>query len=216
MTELGLFEAIDSLRSMRRLKPDPIPRAVLERILSAGTKAPSGMNSQPWAFVVVEDPARKRFLQERYLDGMRRRFVLTPPADDDRSPAARRTRAALHLAEHLHEAPVLLVVCGKRDWPAAVPPERRVGHAPPSYGSVYPCVQNILLACRGLGLGATLTTMHQFFEEELHAEFAIPDDYGVVVIIPIGYPLGRFGPLTRRPLSEIAYSDVWGRPWAAS
>ncbi len=212
MHDIGLFEAIDSLRSMRRLKPDPIPRDVVRRILEAGTKAPSGQNLQPWAFVVVEDAARKLFLKERYLDGMRRRFNLTPPSPEDKSSAAKTTRAALYLAEHFHEAPILLLVCGKRDWPAVVPKEKRVGRAPPSYGSVYPCIQNILLACRGLNLGATLTTMHQFFEDELHREFAIPEEYGVVTIIPIGYPLGIFGPVARKPLAEVTHANAWGNP----
>ena len=107
--------------------------------------------------------------------------------------------------------PVLLLVCGKRDWPFAVPTEQRVGHAPPSYGSVYPCVQNILLACRALGLGATLTTMHQMFEAELHEHFEIPQSHGVVAMIPIGYPLGRFGPVTRKPIAEVAFSRRWGQ-----
>lgn len=107
---------------------------------------------------------------------------------------------------------MLLLVCGRRDWPAAVPPERRTGPAPPSYGSVYPCVQNILLACRGLGLGATLTTMHQFFEPELHAEFASPAEYGVVAMIAIGYPCDRFGPVTRLSVERVTHQDRWGTP----
>ena len=82
--------------------------------------------------------------------------------------------------------------------------------APPNYGAIYPCVQNILLACRAVGLGAALTTMHQVFEEEMCARFEIPDEYGVVVTIPIGYPLGNFGPVTRRPLDEVTYLDRWG------
>ncbi|MGH7859963.1 MAG: hypothetical protein ACREQY_21765, partial [Candidatus Binatia bacterium] len=83
--------------------------------------------------------------------------------------------------------------------------------APPSYGPVYPCIQNILLACRGLGLGASLTTMHQLFEAELHERFAIPDDFGVVALIPIGFPTGRFGAVRRIPAEEKTHFDRWGR-----
>ncbi|MBT6274581.1 MAG: nitroreductase family protein, partial [Chromatiales bacterium] len=126
---------------------------------------------------------------------------------------ARTGRAAWHLSQHMHEAPVLLLVCGKRDWPFLVPAEERVGLAPPSYGSVYPCVQNILLTCRALGLGATLTTLHQLFQPELHERFGIPDDIGVVSMIPIGYPLGNFGPMTRRPVEEVAHQGKWGTPF---
>jgi len=211
MSELGLFDTIKSLRAMRRLKPDPVPLELIRKVLDAGTKAPSGMNSQPWAFVVVQDAEGKKFIQERYHGALVSRFGDMTPAPEDRSPRARLVRAALHLAEHLHEAPVLLLVCGRRDWPFAVPPEKREGKAPPSYGSVYPCVQNILLACRALGLGASLTTMHQLFEDELHERFGIPEEYGVVSLIPIGFPQGKFGPITRRPAEEMTHFDRWGR-----
>jgi len=75
---------------------------------------------------------------------------------------------------------------------------------------VYPCVQNILLACRAVGLGAALTTMHQVFEEQLHEYFGIPDNYGVVVVIPIGWPRGHFGPVRRIPAEEKTHFNAWG------
>ena len=195
---------------MRRLKPDPIPDEVLKHILESGTQAPNGQNTQPWAFVVVRDSEAKQFLQRHYYKAMSEGAGLEPPAPDDQSRAARSRRAAHYLAVHLHEAPVLLLVCGKRDWPFVVEPQHRVGDAPPSYGSVYPCIQNVLLACRAYGLGATLTTMHQLFQPELHAYFEIPAAYGVVAMIPIGYPMGQFGPVRRRPLTEVAHYDKWG------
>jgi nitroreductase len=210
---MELFEAIHTLRAMRRLKPDPVPAELITRVLAAGTQAPSGQNTQPWRFVVVRDPAAKAFVQERYHRAMLERFgaFLPLPRELD-VPEARSLRAALYLSEHLHETPVLLVVCGKRDWPAAIPPHARVGKAPPSYGSLYPCIQNILLACRALGLGANLTTMHMLFEAELANYLGVPDDHGIVAIVPIGYPRGKFGPLTRRPVEEVTYYDRWGNP----
>lgn len=211
MSEIDLFEAMHTMRAIRRLKPDPVPWELLRKVLEAGTKAPSGQNTQPWAFVVVQDPEGKKFIQERYHHAMTSRFGAMMPALDDRSSQARIFRAAIHLSEHMHETPVLLLVCGLRDWPAAIPPDKRVGKAPPSYGSVYPCVQNILLACRGLGLGATLTTAHMFFEEELHERFGIPEKYDVVVLIPIGFPQGKFGPVSRRPVEEVTHFDRWGK-----
>ena len=86
-----------------------------------------------------------------------------------------------------------------------------MGKAPPSYGSLYPCIQNILLACRALGLGASLTTMHAIFEDELAQHLGVPDDYGMVAIIPIGYPRGKFGGVSRRPIEELTYYDRWGK-----
>jgi len=205
------FELVRNMRAMRRLKPDPVPPHVLRQVLDAGVHAPSGMNTQPWAFLVVQGQASKRFLGEQYKNAMHERFGDVFRADpEDRSPRARMLRAVHHQIEHLAESPVLLLVCGKRDWPFAVPPEKRVGPAPPNYGAVYPCIQNILLACRDLGLGATLTTMHQVFEAELTREFEIPEEYGVVAMIPIGYPQGRFGGVTRIPAEECTYFDRWG------
>lgn len=101
------------------------------------------------------------------------------------------------------------MVCGKRDWPFKVPAEERIGEGPPNYGAVYPCVQNILLACRAVGLGAALTTMHQVFEDELHEYFDIPSNYDVVVTIPTGHPMGKFGSVTRTPAEDGTFIDTW-------
>ena len=210
ITDAPLFETIYSLRAMRKLKTDPVPPELIERIIEAGTQAPSGMNTQPWAFLVVTDPAAKQFFGSRYDYWLRERFGAQLASMDLHSPMGRTTQAALHLAEHMHEAPVLLMACGKRDWPFAVPAAARVGKAPPSHGSIYPAVQNMLLAARGLGLGASLTTMHQMFEDELHAYFGIPENYGVVAVLPIGWPRGRFGAVRREPVSAKTHYEKWG------
>ncbi len=210
--ELGVFETMHSMRAMRRLRTDPVPTEMIRKILDAGIRAPSGQNLQAWAFVVLQEADNKKFFQERYHQAMMDRFgEVLKPKDDDTSSWARIIRSALHLAEHMHEAPVLLLVCGKRDWPFAIPPEKREGKAPPSYGSIYPCVQNILLACRALGLGASLTTMHQMFEDELQQRLGIPSEFGVVATIPIGFPTGKFCPVKRRPVTEVTHFDRWGQ-----
>jgi nitroreductase len=207
----GFFDLVGNVRAMRRLKPDPVPPELLRRVLDAGVQAPSGMNTQPWAFLVLREPDDKRWFGEQYRAAMESRFGGLRAAADDASALARQLRAVRYQMDHMHEFPLLLIVCGKRDWPFRVPQEERVGPAPPNYGAVYPCVQNILLACRALGLGAALTTMHQVFEEELCRRFEIPGDWGVVVSMPIGWPMGRFGPVTRRPAEEVTYYDRWGR-----
>jgi len=207
----GLFETLHTLRAMRRLKPDPVPDAMIRTVLEAAVCAPSGQNTQPWAFLVVTDVEGKRFFGERYRHWMRERFGSRLEEADDSTPLGRTVKAALHLADHIHEAPALIFCCGKRDWPFAVPACERVGLAPPSYGSVYPAVQNILLACRGLGLGASLTTMHQMFEPEMHEFFGIPEAYGVVAVIPLGFPRGRFGPVSREPVETKTHFNRWGR-----
>ncbi|MBI2799229.1 MAG: nitroreductase family protein [Gammaproteobacteria bacterium] len=209
--EPTLFEVIHSTRAMRRLKPDPVPKVLLDKILAAGICAPSGRNRQPWAFLVLREPAPKRFFADRYLSAMQKRFENSTLNPDDNSARARALRSTLHLAEHMHEVPVILLVCGERNWPLGVPPGWRVGRAPPSYASTLPCAQNILLAARALGLGACLTTLHQTFEIELCHYLRIPDDFGVAVAIPLGFPQGKFGPVTRRFASELTYYDTWGR-----
>jgi nitroreductase len=212
VSEPGFFEILNSTRAMKRLKPDPVPLELIQRVLDAGTKAPSGVNTQPWEFLLVRDPQIKRWVQERYLHFATERFG-TQAAIEKRTatPHTRMLRTVMHLAEHLHEAPVLLFVCGHRDWPAAVPMHQRVGKAPPPHGSIYPCVQNILLACRAVGLGASLTTIHHMFEEELAIRLGVPDTVSLVALLPIGHPHGRFGPVTRTPASDLTHFDRWSR-----
>ena len=211
MNDPGLFETMFSLRAMRRLKKDPIPQEVLDRILSAGTQAPSGMNSQPWTFVALQDPATKKVIQEKYHEGLRQRMGnLSVARFPKHTPIGRSMRAVVELAENMHEAPLLLMVCGKRDWPYQTLPEKRTGKAPPNYGASYPCVQNILLACRALGLGASLTTTHRLYEAEIAERLGVPDEYGLVVLIPIGYPRGNFGPIARIPAAKLPHYDSWG------
>ena len=203
-----VFEIMSTMQAMRRLKRDPVPRELLMKVLNAGVQVPSGQNTQPWEFLVLQSDDARQFFGNHYRNAFHERMT-HPPADDDRSRRARSLRAALHLADHVAEAPVILLVCGLRDWPFAVADDQRVGLAPPSYGSVYPCVQNILLACRASGLGASLTTLHQVFQDELHEYFDIPTSHGVVAAIPIGFPTGRFGPVRRKPAEKKTHFDRW-------
>ena len=208
-SNLPFFDLVGNVRAMRRLKPDPVPLELIRRVLWAGVQAPSGQNTQPWAFVLLSEPESKQWFAERYAVAIRGRGRRTPNLDG-RTSASRQFRAVHYQVDHMHETPYILLVCGKRDWPFRVPEAERVGLAPPSYGSVFPCVQNILLACRALGLGAALTTMHQVFEAELQERFGIPEEYGIVATIPIGWPLGSFGPVRRHPAEDVTFFNAWG------
>ena len=210
MNDTDIFHVMHTMRAMRRLKPDPVPDALIRQVLDAAVCAPSGQNLQRWAFLVVDDPAGKRFFGERYDYWMRNRFADVLEKVDYTTREGRLVKAAMHLSEHMHEVPLLLFCCGVRDWPFAVPAAQRTGLAPPSYGSIYPAVQNVLLACRALGLGASLTTMHQMFEPEMHAFFGIPDTHGVVAVIPIGFPVGSFGPVARAPAATKTHYNRGG------
>ena len=207
----AFFDLVGNVRAMRRLRPDPIPDELLFKVLNAGVQAPSGMNTQPWSFLVLRKDDDKQWFAERYKAAIESRFGgAVAPKDGDASGLARQLLALRYQMDHMHEFPILLIVCGLRDWPFKVPRAERVGLAPPNFGAVYPCVQNILLACRAVGLGAALTTMHQVFEDELIQRFGIPSEYGVVVTMPIGYPMGRFGSVRRTPAEEVTYFDRWG------
>jgi len=204
------FDLVSQVRAMRRLKTDPVPMEKIRKILQAGVQATSAQNTQPWRFLALTSVEQRQWFGEHYRRAMYETLGSRLDVEsEDKSPRAREVRTVRHQVEHMGETPLIVLVAGKRDWPFKVPESERVGTAPPSYGSVYPCVQNILLACRSLGLGAALTTMHQMFEDELHQRFNIPHDHGVVVALPIGYPEGNFGPVTRTPASEVTYFNRW-------
>ena len=202
-----LFEIIRTTRSMRRLKPDPVAPALIRQVLEAGTAAPSGGNMQTWRFLVVRDPAIKIAVAHWYRRGWHefvaaRYRASTPPPGSSRDRFDRLLAAAEHLADHLHEAPVWIVPCLEGGT-----------HTRTSGASIYPAVQNMLLAARALGLGATLTTLYLLFEKDAEAALGLPEGAHSYAILPIGYPLGKFGPVARAPLGDVVYADRWGEAW---
>ena len=125
-----------------------------------------------------------------------------PAPGMDRARFLRLLDAAEYLAQHIHEAPVWIVPCLQGDAPTRT-----------SGSSIYPAVQNILLAARALGLGATLTTLYLSFERDAEAALGLPPDWYSYAIIPIGYPMGRFGPVRRVALEDVVYQDRWGQAY---
>ena len=218
--EPGLFEIMYSLRSMRRLKPDPVPDGLVWKVLDAAIRAPSGGNTQPWRFLVIRDAETKLFIQERYRRGWDRYVqanlkaaaeAAVPMPEAEAAARAKMIGAATHLADHLHEAPVMLLVCmqpRKMDLPPD--PESQPPSPAALYASIFPAVQNILLACRAHGLGATLTTLHLLYERAIKTKLGIPDEIETVALIPIGWPIGKFGPTSRAPVETLTYWDRWG------
>ncbi len=213
MTEIGLFEAIYSTRSMRRLKPDPIPEETLKKIIDAGVHAPSGSNFQNWAFVLVQDSDDKRFIRDHYLKTYQEleRLGSIPAMADLPLDRQRMFASAIYLAEYLHKAPVILLACTGTDFPTYANTDNPRSITATLHASIYPAVQNILLACRALGVGATLTTVHYFFEDELKQRLGIPEDKEIAGLIPLGYPVGRFGPTSRGPVEEVIHWGRWGK-----
>jgi nitroreductase len=204
-----LFEIIGTTRAMRRLKPDPVPEELVQKILRAGVCAANGGNTQRWRFLVIKDQEIKKRVQvwyKRALDevvGPRYRNSAPPPGVT-REQYDRQHAAVEYLTHHFHEAPVWIVAC--LDEGTATPTRS-------SGASIYPAVQNMLLAARALGLGATLTTRHLLYEKESEAALGLPPGVHSYAILPIGYPMGNFGPVGRGPLKEIVYQDHWGQPY---
>lgn len=213
MAEPGIFEVMYSTRSMRRLKPDPVPDEVIYRVLDAAIRAPSGGNTQHWRFLVVKDPQVKRHVQQVYQKGWNEVQAMyrnrSAPEHMAEEKFRRLLDAAAYLAEHLAEVPVLLFACLKE---RPMPPQLATKLARLSGSSIYPAVQNILLACRALGLGATLTTVSSLYEDELKPILQLPADVSTYSLIPIGYPRGKFGPVQRLPVEEVTCVDRWGTP----
>ena len=185
--ENDLMFIMKNMRPMRRLNQTLQARSDY-RNSRCRLCAPNALNTQPYKFIVLKDTEEKTWFGNSYDKAMILRFTPILPAESDNSKNARNIRTAMEFGKTMKDVPILLIVCGKRDWPFSVEEKDRVGLAPPSPGSVYPCVQNILLACRAKGLGASLTTMHQVFENELCQRLEIPEEYGIVAVIPIGCP----------------------------
>jgi nitroreductase len=202
-----LFDIIRTTRSMRRLKPDPVPNELIRKILEAGVSAPSGGNMQRWRFLVIHDPKIKETVGALYKrawdEQVAPRYRSGEPAPGtSRERFARMLAAAEHLANHIHEAPVWIVPCLEGATPTRT-----------SGSSVYPAVQNMLLAARALGLGTTLTTLYLQFEKEAEAALGLSSGVHSYALLPIGYPMGRFGPVRRVPLADVVYKDRWGQTY---
>jgi nitroreductase len=207
--EIGLFEAMYTLRAIRRLKPDPVSDELINKLIEAATKAPSGGDRQPWAFIVIRDPATRQKIGEWYLDAWNQTYGVVPQEARERLPAnlTRVLRSAEHLAHHLAEAPVLILACASAPGgpPGSPPGVAAASH----YGSIFPAVQNLLLAARGLGLGATLTTLHRLHEQDVKDLLGIPANVEAVALIPVGHPIGTYGPTKRRPVDEVIHHERW-------
>ena len=214
--DLDFFTVVDTQRALRRFLPDPVPDAAIRRVIAAATRAPSARGAEPWAFVVVRDGPTRTAIGERYLAAWEagEQFTAASNADHDvrdRPHYARMMRAAHDLATHFAAAPVLIACClDHRRLGPLVGPDGTLRSPVAAYASIFPAVQNLLLAARALGLGTTLTTLHRGFEPALKALLGIPAAVDVVALVPLGYPTDRFGPTRRRPVEEVAFLDRWG------
>ncbi|HLZ71789.1 MAG TPA: nitroreductase family protein [Dehalococcoidia bacterium] len=207
--EPGIFEVIYSARAMRRLRADQVPEELLLRLIEAAIQAPTPSNIQGWRWLIVRDAEQKERLaalnREAVLTYLERGSRLISPQSPAEAEQAERNRRALQWqADHLQEAPALIVACTDAD-PAMTPNSRRAAGAI----VIWPAIQNLLLAARALGLGATPTTLALSDRDAFRAVLDLPDEIEAHCLIPVGYPLGRFGPVSRPPVFELLRWDRW-------
>jgi nitroreductase len=206
---MPLEEVMTTQRAVRRLKPDPVPDGLVLRLIELALKAPTGSNAQNWEFVVVRDPAVRAKLARRNRQAwavygrLGRRLTRQDPK------MQRVLDAVQWQADHFEEIPVVVVAClrGLRSW---FPPIATASY----YGSIFPAVQNLLLAARAVNLGAALITLPLWSTWAARRILGCPWSVQPCAVIPLGWPRGRYGPTTRRPVGDVVSLDRYGnRPW---
>jgi nitroreductase len=196
---MPLGEAMFTQRAIRRYKPDPIPLEDLELMLEAAVKAPNGGNQQVARFLVVRDRDTLREFGALYREAWWAKRHDEGSASFEALPE--RFHPAAGLADAMADVPCVVLAFALHQGPA---------------NSVVPAVQNLMLAARALGIGSVPTTLHPTVMARVYALFGIPDDVAFHFCVPLGYPMGKFGPNVRRPTSETTFLDRWNAPvpWA--
>ncbi len=202
---MPLEEAMRTQRAVRRLRPDPVDDALVLRLIELAQKAPTGSNAQNWEFIMVKDRAVKERLGAlnrgafRLYGALGRRTMRNDPA------MLRIIEAVQWQADHFAEIPVVIVAC-LRGFRAPFPPVAATSY----YGSIYPSVQNLLLAARAVGLGAALITLPLWSTFLARRALGLPWSVTPCAVVPLGWPRGRYGPTTRRPVGEVVHVDRYG------
>ena len=204
---MPLEDAMRTQRAIRRLKPDPVDDALVLHLIELALKAPTGSNQQNWEFIVVKDPAVKARLGNlnrrafRLYGAIGRRMLQR----EGNEPMLRILKAVQWQADHFEEIPVIVIACLHGfipAWPSVA--------AASAYGSIYPSVQNLLLAARAAGLGAALITLPLWSRFLAKRALGLPWNVQPCAVVPLGWPTGRYGPTTRRPVGEVVSLDRYG------
>ena len=192
MAEPAFFDVVRSQRGVRLYRSDPVSQEDVDRILRAAVRAPSAANRQPWVFIVVRDRDVKRRLGELYRQGQSGDRPAPPPG---------------HFTRETEEVPVIIVACVDIS-------DRPNGFDFPRAASIYPAVQNLLLAAAALGLGTRLTIPFQDSPAQLTELLGIPEGYAMAALIPLGYPAepDHLGGSIRKPIADVTFDDLWGNP----
>ncbi len=203
--DMPIGEAMETQRAIRRLSSEPVDDATVRRLLELAVKAPTGSNPQSWEFIVVRDPDVKHQLARLN----RQAWALSRRLNRHRARADYKVERTLDAvqwqADHFEEVPVIVVACIRGRRPI-VPAVAASGY----YGSIFPAVQNLLLAARAIGLGAALTTLPLWSVRMSRRTLGLPPGITPCALVPLGWPTGSYGPTTRRPIEEIAHVDRYG------
>ncbi|MBT6276701.1 MAG: nitroreductase family protein [Chromatiales bacterium] len=206
--QMGVFDAMYNCRAMRRLSGEPIPEADLTQLIEAAEQAASGGNTQRRRWIIVRDAEQKaklaalnREVSADYVRGRMERGEALPHHDAE--TRGRMLKSVLWLAENMQDIHALVVACYEFDEAPSEAERVRV------QSSVYPGVQNLLLAARAKGLGAVLTTYALNRYDEFVDVIGLPKNFAAYALIPLGYPLGKFGPVTRQPVNTLMRFDRW-------
>ena len=221
MDEVDLYDALLTTRAMRRFSDEPVDRPAIEACLRAAVQAPSGGNIQPWHFVVVDELAIRTQLADLYRRCYERyERAMLPTATAHRSPEDeaswnRTVGAAHHLAEHFHEVPVVVAVC-VAGIDLTLTDEQGPLDIGSVLGSVFPAIQNFILAARSFGLGTSLTTVHRIEQQACRDILGAPAHQQIVALLPVGHPRGRWGVARRKPAEKVTSWNRWGNREAFS
>jgi nitroreductase len=215
--EMPLRAAMMTQRAVRRVRPDPVDEALVLKCIELALRAPTGAHGENWEFIVVTDRRTKTRLAKRYRQvwSLYYRVVIQRVAARDES-MAKVARAVQWQVDHFAEIPVLVVACLRSDARGAKRPLLPPPHAAESayYGSIYPGVQNLLLAARAMGLGASLITLPLWGVASARRTLRLPRSVTPMCVVPLGWPRGRYGPTTRRPVADVVHLDRYGnRAW---
>ena len=202
-----IWEVMFTQRAIRYWVEEPVSRELIERVIEAASKAPSGSNHQPWMFVVADrDPVKTRLaeaLRDYYEEGPLKTLVESSQKTEDSSQRLMMSGAE-NFFTNLRTAPAIIIPClYKLTSPTSEMNTLVAG------SSIYLAVQNMLLAARALGLGTLMTTSHSLIEEVIRDVCKIPDDAQPAALIPIGFPAVKFGPTKRKPVRDIIAWNQW-------
>jgi len=207
---MPLSEAMDTQRAIRRLKPDPVDDGVVLRLIDLALRAPTASNAQSWEFIVVRDPKIKKALASLNRQVWRLYSRVGRWATRHDAKRRRMLSAVQWQADHFEEIPVIVVACLKGTYI----PFLHISAAS-YFGSIFPAVQNLLLAARAANLGATLTTIPLWNLIAVRRILGLPWNITPCAVIPLGWPLGRYGPTTRKTVHEVVSFDRFGNRPAA-